>query len=44
MSDASTNAEIVRTIIVLAHNLGLEVIAEGRGDGDGRRAFEVIGM
>jgi diguanylate cyclase (GGDEF)-like protein/PAS domain S-box-containing protein len=29
MSDAKTNAEIVRTIIVLAHNLGLEVIAEG---------------
>ena len=29
MSAAPTNAEIVRTIIVLAHNLGLEVIAEG---------------
>jgi EAL domain-containing protein (putative c-di-GMP-specific phosphodiesterase class I) len=29
MSDAPTTAEIVRTIVVLAHNLGLEVVAEG---------------
>jgi EAL domain-containing protein (putative c-di-GMP-specific phosphodiesterase class I) len=29
MTETGENAEIVRTIVTLAHNLGLQVIAEG---------------
>jgi EAL domain-containing protein (putative c-di-GMP-specific phosphodiesterase class I) len=29
MEEQSDNAEIVRTILVLAHNLGMDVVAEG---------------
>lgn len=43
MTEAGENAEIVRTIVTLAHNLGLQCIAEGVENEEQREQLRLVG-
>jgi diguanylate cyclase (GGDEF)-like protein/PAS domain S-box-containing protein len=43
MSAGSQHSEMVRTIVVLAHNLGMDVIAEGVENGEQVRHLQALG-
>lgn len=43
MTETKDNAEIVKTIVTLAHNLGMKVIAEGVETGEQKQQLQVLG-